>query len=243
MRNVENEFQDNSERKYAYDFDYIVHTHLINRLRTYFSPLGVALEIGSFEGAMTSKLQEEFSTLEVLEPSKALGVALRARFGEDLVVHEDFIETFEPSGTYSDIFLVHTLEHLDDPIYALKRIAGWLGPGGRLFVAVPNAIALSRQIAVQMGIIPGGHAVTPGEYEHGHRRTYSLETLLLDVREAGLKPLDFGGVVVKPMANFQLDKALQLQIITEEFIEGCDRLARIFPDFSSSVFVVCEQTN
>ena len=83
-------------------------------------------------------------------------------------------EDFAPAQRFDAVFLTHTLEHLDEPVEILRRIGTWLTPTGRLFVVVPNANAASRQIAVAMGLTSHPTAVTPGEYEHGHRRTYDL---------------------------------------------------------------------
>ena len=97
----------------------------------------------------------------------------------------DTIETAQFGQEFDAIFLVHTLEHLDGPVEALARIGGWLKDGGRLFVVVPNAQAASRQIAVRMGLIDTNNAVTEGERVHGHRCTFSLDTLEHTARSAG----------------------------------------------------------
>ena len=83
---------------------------------------------------------------------------------------------------------------LDDPVLVLKRInEEWLAENGRFFLVCPNANAPSRQIAVKMGLITHNAAVTPAEAEHGHRRTYSLDTLERDAVAAGLKVIHRSG--------------------------------------------------
>lgn len=94
---------------------------------------------------------------------------------------------------------MHTLEHLDDPSGVLARAREWLAPGGFLFAVVPNAHAPSRQLAVEMGMITHDAAVTEPERVHGHRITYSLDTLQRDVRKSGLKIVRRGGVFFKTM--------------------------------------------
>jgi SAM-dependent methyltransferase len=42
------------------------------------------------------------------------------------------------TGSLDAVTLWHVLEHLADPAAALKRIAGWLRPGGGLLLSVPN---------------------------------------------------------------------------------------------------------
>jgi hypothetical protein len=38
------------------------------------------------------------------------------------------------------------LEHLDDPVGALQRMAGWLRPGGALLVGVPNLASVQAWV-------------------------------------------------------------------------------------------------
>ncbi|MEI7715376.1 MAG: class I SAM-dependent methyltransferase [Mycobacterium sp.] len=241
-RDYDLEFRDNRERRYSYDFDGVVRAHLLRRLDPRFKTDGSTLELGAYKGDMTQQLLEYFDHLDVIEASPILADEVRARFGDRAHVTTGLFEDVTPPKRYNNIFLVHTLEHLDDPASVLARIGTWLEHDGLLFVAVPNANALSRQIAVHMGLIAHNSAVTPGEFEHGHRRTYSLDTLLADIRSAGLGVVDFGGVIVKPLANFQFDRALEEGIVSREYVEGCDSLAMVYPDLASTVFAVCSGT-
>jgi hypothetical protein len=187
---------------------------------------------------MTEQLLEYFDELDVIEASPILADEVRARFPGRAHVTTGLFEDVTPERLYANAFLIHTLEHVDEPVGELKRIATWLEDDGLLFIAVPNANALSRQIAVQMGLVAYNCAVTPGEFEHGHRRTYSLDTLLADVRGAGLEIVEYGGVIVKALANFQFDRALAEGIVDDAYIAACDRLAVMYPDLTSSIFVV-----
>jgi len=54
-------------------------------------------------------------------------------------LHLGTLDTVEfPDAQFDLISLVHVLEHLPDPHQALIRLARWLKPGGRLFLAFPN---------------------------------------------------------------------------------------------------------
>jgi len=104
----------------------------------------------------------------------------------------------------------------------------------------PNANAPSRQIAVKMGLISHNVAVTPAEAKHGHRCTYTLDTLERDAVAAGLKVLHRSGIFFKALANFQWDRILQTDIISKEYLEGCYKLGQHYPDLCSSIFLMCE---
>ena len=143
---------------------------------------------------------------------------------------------------YDNIILTHVLEHLDDPVLILKRInEDWLAEQGRFFLVCPNANAPSRQIAVKMGLIPHNAAVTPAEAAHGHRCTYTLDTLERDARVAGLRVVQRSGIFFKALANFQWDRLLQTDIISKEYLDGCYQLGQHYPDLCSSIFLMCER--
>lgn len=238
MRDFNTEYQDNEERKYAYDFDYVLGRYMMRSLSPFFRK-GKALEIGCFEGEKTKLYAEHFDDLTVLEAASDLIEVARKRVSSSVRFIHAMIETAELEPVYDAIFLVHTLEHLDDPVEALARIRSWLSPTGRLFLVVPNANAASRQIAVKMGLIDTHQAVTEGERLHGHRCTYSLDTLEHDARRAGLVVESRGGIFFKPFANFQFDLLIKNNVIDQAYLDGCYALGMYYPDLTASIYLVC----
>jgi len=239
MRDLNAEFSDNEHRRYAYDFDYRMHDFMLRAFQPNLPP-GRALELGCYQGAFTERLMKIYSDLTVVEGASDLIDAARARVGPDVRFVLSRFEDFQPRERFDAAFLLHTLEHIEEPVTLLNRIGSWLSPGGRLFVAVPNAFAASRQIAVAMGLIPHATAVTEGEALHGHCRTYCVDTLRGDVRAAGLQIVDHGGIVFKPLANFQFDRALREEIVGDDYLNGCFELGKAYPELCASIYVVCK---
>lgn len=240
QRDYDSEFQNNAGRQYAYDFDWVLRKYLLRTLAPYFRPAGRTLELGCYQGDMTGLLLEHFPELTVVEASAELCALVRQRFPGKLEVVNATFEQVQLAEKYDQIFLVHTLEHLDDPVAVLARVREWLAPGGHLFVAVPNADALSRQIAVKMGLIEFNSAVTEAERAHGHRITYTLDVFEHHLRAAGYDIVQSGGVLLKPLANFQFDRALAAGIVDEKYLDGCYELGKLYPDLCASLFAVCE---
>ena len=152
--------------------------------------------------------------------------------------------TFEETNLkekFENIFLIHTLEHLSDPVLVLRKVNDWLDVNGVFFVAVPNANALSRQLATQMGIVDYHCAVTEGERQHGHTTTYSIDTLLHDIKLSGLKIIDFGGIFLKPFSGSQFDQAMKHKIIDSAYLEACYKLGKLYPFLSASVYAICQK--
>jgi 2-polyprenyl-3-methyl-5-hydroxy-6-metoxy-1,4-benzoquinol methylase len=237
-RDLNQEFGDNQFRQYAYDFDYRMHDFM---LRTFKPRLrqGSALELGCYHGAFTERLIGLYRDVTVVEGARDLLDIARRRVGAGVEFVFSRFEDFNPSKRFDAAFLLHTLEHLDDPVAILKRIGSWLSPKGLLFIAVPNAYAASRQIAVTMGLISHATAVTEGESLHGHRRTYSIDILMRDVKAAGLHIEDFGGILFKPLANFQFDRALADGALGDGYLEGCFELGKLYPELCASIYVIC----
>lgn len=240
-RDYNAELVDNEGRKYAYGFDYdVMHPYMIRSFEPFFRP-GSLLELGSHEGNFTRRFLDHFDDITCVEASSdAIGKARHELGGNINFVHSRF-ETAQLPKRYDNIVLTHVLEHLDDPVGVLRRVnEEWLAEGGRFFLVCPNANAPSRQIAVKMGLISHNAAVTPAEDVHGHRITYSLDTLERDATAAGLKVVHRSGIFFKALANFQWDRLLQTDIISAEYLEGCYQLGQIYPDLCSSIFLMCE---
>lgn len=243
-RDYDAELKDNAGRQYHYGFDFdVMHPFMMRSFMPFFKP-GTCLELGSHQGAFTSRLAAHFGAgaLTCVEASGEAATAARHALGPDIrIVNARFEDAALPQR-YDNIVMTHVLEHLDDPVAVLKRVNDeWLAEGGRFFLVCPNANAPSRQIAVKMGLISHNTAVTPAEAEHGHFITYSLDTLERDAVKAGLKVVQRSGIFFKALANFQWDKLLKTDIISPEYLEGCYQLGQVYPDLCSSIFLLCER--
>ena len=242
-RNYDKEYQDN-DRKYFYGFDLdVMHPFMLKSFIPFFNGANV-LELGSFKGEFTKRLLPYFSEITCIEASnEAIEVAKQELGGNIKYVNGLFEEVSLPRK-YDNIIMTHVLEHIDDPVQVLKKINNeWLSDKGLFFLVCPNANAPSRQIAVKMGLISHNSAVTPAEAEHGHRITYSLDTLEKDVRLAGLEVVYRSGIFFKALANFQWDRLLNTDIISDAYLQGCYELGMQYPDLCSSVYLVCRKGN
>jgi GNAT superfamily N-acetyltransferase len=241
QRDYNAEILDTATHKYAYSFDFdVMHPYMIRSFEPFFRA-GSFLELGSFKGDFTRRFLERFTDVTCVEASGEAIEEAKAKLGDKPTYIHSLFETATLPKQYHNIVLTHVLEHLDDPVRVLKRINyEWLAEGGRFFLVCPNANAPSRQIAVKMGLISHNAAVTPAEAEHGHRCTYTLDTLERDAVAAGLKVVHRSGIFFKALANFQWDRLLQTDIISKDYLEGCYKLGQHYPDLCSSIFLVCE---
>ena len=242
QRDYNAETRNTSEHKYAYNFDLDVMHHFMLKSFLPFFRNGTLLELGSFKGDFTKRFLPYFSDITCVEASDIAIEEARKKLGDKVKFVNSLFEKATLPKRYDNVVLTHVLEHLDDPVLVLKRINDeWLAESGLLFLVCPNANAPSRQIAVKMGLITHNSAVTPAEAKHGHHCTYTLDVLERDAVTAGLKVIHRSGIFFKALANFQWDRLLQTDIISNEYLEGCYKLGQQYPDLCSSIFLLCEQ--
>jgi 2-polyprenyl-3-methyl-5-hydroxy-6-metoxy-1,4-benzoquinol methylase len=241
-RDYDHELRDTADHKYAYAFDLdVMHPFMIRSFVPFFRD-GNLLELGSFKGDFTKRLMAHFGDITCVEASGDAVAAAKREIGAAVAFVNSTFETAALDGKYDNVVLTHVLEHLDDPIGVLRRVNDeWLSDTGRLFLVCPNANAASRQIAVRMGIVSHNAAVTPAEKEHGHRMTYSLDTLEAHARASGLRVVHRSGIFFKALANFQWDRLLATDIVSTAYLEGCYQLGHLYPDLCSSIFLMCEK--
>lgn len=241
-RDYNTEIRDTSDHQYAYGFDFdVMHPYMIESFKPFFNN-GSLLELGSFKGDFTRRFAEYFEDITCVEAASEAINEAKAKLGEKITYINSTFEKATLPSRYENVVLTHVLEHLDDPVKVLGRINDeWLTENGLLFLVCPNANAPSRQIAVKMGLISHNAAVTPAEAEHGHRITYTLDTLERDAVAAGLKVVHRSGIFFKALANFQWDRLLQTDIISKDYLDGCYKLGQHYPDLCSSIFLVCKR--
>lgn len=129
--------------------------------------------------------------------------------------------------------MTHIIEHLDEPVQLLKQARGWLAPKGRILIAVPNAKSLHRYIGVKLGMLPRIDAFNEQDVILGHKRVYSSDLLRRHVAEAGLSLEKFGGLMVKPLSNRQIEKQW-----SNELIEAFFAISEDLPELCSEIYVV-----
>jgi ribosomal protein S18 acetylase RimI-like enzyme len=241
-RNYNKELKDTPDHKYAYNFDFdVIHHYMIESFKHHFVE-GNCLELGSFKGDFTKRLIPYFNDITCVEASDEAIKAAKQNLNYDIEYFNSLFENVQLPKKYDNIILTHVLEHIDDPVGLLSRIKNeWLSEDGKLFLVCPNANAPSRQIAVKMGLITHNAAITPAEAEHGHRITYTLDTLERDARNGGLNVINRSGIFFKALANFQWDQLLNTDIISKEYLDGCFQLGHQYPDLCSSIMLICKK--
>ncbi len=159
------------------------------------------LEMGFGEGNITRSLIASGRHVTTIEGARVLYDKLVAEFGSSITAAHSLFEDYRPDRPFDAVVASHVLEHVDDPVALLKHMRGWIAPGGRLIVVVPNKESLHRRLAVIMGLQPALDTLGARDKLVGHQRVYSLATLEHDLRSGGFEVVESTGFFLKPVAN------------------------------------------
>lgn len=131
------------------------------------------LDFGCGSGEFLALAAKAGHQVEGIEPGESFAAFARDTYG--LKVRSLFWQDadFAP-GSFDVITSNHVLEHLREPVSALKRMAEWVSDDGVMFVSVPNALSGRR------------HSFQHFHFAHVHN--FTPQALLWAGMVAGLEP-------------------------------------------------------
>lgn len=219
---------------------------------------GTVLDLPCGDGTLTKIFAENEKVTKIVgldASSKHLEIAKEKVLGADFV--HGLIEEYTSEEKFDNVFMINVLEHLSDPVATLTHVKEkLLKKDGVICIHVPNAQALNRKIAVEMGTLLSCEELSPFDIEiAGHRRSYDLDSLIVDVEKAGFEIKDTGGVFLKMFSTPQMDWFLknglwenggfgwgriggEQQDWKAKFCEACYEIGKKYPRECNIVYVV-----
>lgn len=202
----------------------------------------IGLELGCSDGYMTELLSNRVKQMDVIEGSEYFIKKAMDRNLPNVSFIHCLFEDFKPTRQYDYIFACYILEHIFDVAKVMQVVRNALNHNGLLFVVVPNSRALSRQLAYHMGIINDLKALTPNDVNHGHRRAYDRVSLNRDLEKGEFITIAQGGIMLKFLADFQMDKLFEIGILQKPQIDGLYKLGLEYPDLCGSIYSICKKS-
>lgn len=147
-------------------------------LRSHISPPAAILDLGAGAGEFVACLSRAGFAAKGLEPSLEFSAFARRHYGVD-VAQGAWQQLSNGIGQFDLVTMHHVLEHLSEPVAALKRIREILKPKGLLAIAVPNIADRRRS--------------PQGRWHIGHVLSFTPETLDMLAQKCGFEPIAGSG--------------------------------------------------
>lgn len=102
------------------------------------------LDVGCGSGTFLKVIKDKFNPIiEGIDPSSN---AVEAGKENGLVIKKGFIKDIPAENRYDIIYMLHVIEHLDDPTSELKYLYELLNHNGKLIIGTPNTRSLERYL-------------------------------------------------------------------------------------------------
>ncbi|MFT3848111.1 MAG: class I SAM-dependent methyltransferase [Propionivibrio sp.] len=158
------------------------------------------LELGIGHGVTAGIFSSVCEQQVVVDGSSVVIGQFRANHPDfDGEIVEDYFEHYHSVQPFDVIIMGFVLEHVDDPDLILERYRSMLVPGGRVYVAVPNAKSMNRRLGLELGLIDDIYSLNANDIALGHQRQYCRETLTEAVVRAGYRITYEEGIYLKPL--------------------------------------------
>jgi len=227
------------KKEFQYDFDNeIILNYYPDRIISKINS-GSFLELGLGHGYTVRKFLQHVEKYTILEGSKAVIKNFKTNEPElckKVRIIDTYFENFETDESYDFIIMGFILEHVDNPDLILHRYKKLLSKNGRIFIAVPNAESLHRQIGFHAGLIDNLKSLSCADRLLGHKRYYDLHDLKKMVLDHGLKIRSVEGIFLKPFMTSQLE-SLNLH---EDIIMGMLQVGQQYPELSNAILMELE---
>jgi SAM-dependent methyltransferase len=112
-------------------------------IRDFMPESGIVLDVGSGGGEFLYLLRKAGFDVRGIEPN--VGYAEYSAREYDLAIWNGFVQdAVFPENSIDAITVWHVLEHTEDPFHVLQKAYGFLKPGGRIIIEVPNVEAVCQ---------------------------------------------------------------------------------------------------
>lgn len=194
------------------------------------------LEVGVGSGDVTLMLAQHSKEITCIDSDEENCSFVLKRLKDHNLHEVEFIcstvEDVQLSETgYDHIVLQNMLEHLEDPVKVLYRLATCLRLGGCIHISVPLANSLHRWLGVVMGFIQQTEDLAESDILYGHCMVYTPSMLRKHVELAGLKVTYEHFFYLKPLPTSMLTP------LSMEIHRGLYLLGQRFPEFASYMYM------
>jgi 2-polyprenyl-3-methyl-5-hydroxy-6-metoxy-1,4-benzoquinol methylase len=227
------------KKEFLYDFDNDIMLkyypkRIISKMKS-----GSFLELGLGHGYTINEFLKYVDEYTILEGSKAVIENFKTNNLENskkIKIIETYFETYDTEEKYDYIVMGFILEHVENPSIILNQYKKYLNKNGKIFIAVPNAESLHRQIGFNAGLLNDLQSLSESDLLLGHCRYYNVEELKQLASDNNMNICSIEGIFLKPFMTSQLE-SLNLP---SNIIDGMLEMGKKYPELSNAILMEIE---
>ena len=170
-------------------------------IRRHRRPPGRMLDLGCGDGIVLHLARQDGWQVHGVELFPEQVALVRDTLGLD-VETSDIAGFRGAPGSWDVVILTHVLEHLADPVGALRKICELLAPGGIGVLEFPNIDALDARLGRALRRWQLHRHRYPPDYVPGHVQEFCRASFAFAARQAGLVLAHWETYAVNPLKYF-----------------------------------------
>nr|WP_272917644.1 class I SAM-dependent methyltransferase [Nocardioides flavescens] len=173
------------------------------------------LDVGCAAGDTAQALVDQGCTVSGIDIEDAVPAERRSIFERLLVgdIEREPLSTLFDAGSFDVVVFGDVLEHLLDPVAALRDASVLLSDGGRVVVSIPNVTHASVRYALAQG---RWRYTETGLLDETHVRFYTRESVCDVLERGGLVIDDLRATIADP---FDVEVEFQAEALPDGFVE------------------------
>ena len=158
------------------------------------------LDIGCGMGSITKKIQESGCVVKGYDFSD-VAIQRAIESGVDAYLRDFDTGIPEADNSFDFIWCTDVIEHVFDPIFLFEEFNRVLRPSGKVFMTIPNNMAVGNRVMALFGISP--QSTTYRNYRQcKHHTMFSIELMKYMITIANFKIEQFVGLRNYPFLRF-----------------------------------------
>lgn len=138
---------------------------------------------------------------------------------------------------YDMIICSGLLHEVEEPKKLLKCIRSVCNEQTIIHINVPNAYSIHRLWAYESGMISDIHDLSNSNHLFQQSSVFDLKSLTELVTGAGFNIMSQGAFFCKPFTHNQMQKLIETGIVTEQMLDGLDKLVKYMPEYGSEIYI------
>lgn len=190
------------------------------------------LEIGTATGILLKNISNFYNlkkkNLDGIEPSKKLYEKLKNN--NYFKIENKFIDQMKVKNKYDLIIMDNVLEHIEEPMKALKKIKSLMNSSSKLYIAVPNIFKYKNNFRD-----PFGHSIN--YYENNMKYLFNSNGLKIIKLKKHYNYLNFIAVLddqnKKLLFNFAKDRKIKFNKVKQFIKKSINNKKKLISKFSN----------
>ncbi|MEW6772623.1 MAG: SAM-dependent methyltransferase [Bacteroidota bacterium] len=235
-----NEFKFKDENEiYLKKFAEIIKEDLIHFKPSNFLSLGIGHKIVSYSIIEYGLIKGNIKKYFIIDGSDKIIESFKSEISKEILgtkqieLYHSYFEEFNTGLKFDRIEMGFILEHVDDPVFILKKYKEMLTDNGKIHIAVPNARSLHRLIGYYANILDNLYKLSSHDLMLGHKRYYDLDLIKKDIYAADLKIERITGLMLKPITNDQMKKLNW----SDNIIEALVKVGENYPEIANCMYL------